>query len=168
MMNTFRKWVVLVGALYFFVPLLASLHGSISGDTLSVLVGLFSFLHLLFYDYQSVFHPEGGDEFKITPFSLNMAILAVLLLCSRLKNHFRIFVLLYISYIIFSYFQYLRTRLLKRSYTLYKLIAFMITSLNCVLLFSFSEVSFFFYITILGCLLLVMPFTFIYYYQFKK
>ena len=53
-----QRWLMLAGVLFFFVPLISSLHRPISGDTLSFMVSFLIFLHLISYDYKSVFEDK--------------------------------------------------------------------------------------------------------------
>jgi len=62
LITTIKTTVILVGTLFILVPVMSSINKNYANDTLSVMILIFSFLHIALYDYDFVL-PE--EELKI-------------------------------------------------------------------------------------------------------
>lgn len=81
--------------LAFLTPVLQSLTVTFSDDTIILFVFLFSFFHLLLYDYTSVSKNATDITRSASPTSLNAIFFAAILLASRLTRISSVFVLLF-------------------------------------------------------------------------
>mmetsp|Transcript_31210 Transcript_31210/g.54224 ORF Transcript_31210/g.54224 Transcript_31210/m.54224 type:complete len:214 (+) Transcript_31210:140-781(+) len=105
---------LLVGTLYTLCPVMCTINANYANDTIYLLTTIFCFLHLMLFDYSfvhSAINPtkiftESQDEVEIGSvrtsnpgnISMNCALMASLMLSSRLNSEFGVFVLLWLAF----------------------------------------------------------------------
>lgn len=82
-----RVCFLLLGTLYTLCPVLATINKNYANDTIFLMTFIFSILHLAFYDYSFVKNSLKTEK-KYTPDvkSMNFALIAVILLSSRVNS----------------------------------------------------------------------------------
>jgi hypothetical protein len=105
---------LLIGTLYTLCPVLSTINANYADDTIYLLTVIFCFLHLLLFDYSFVhssLNPtkiciESQDEVEIGSvsasnpgnISMNCALMAALMLSSRLNSVTGVFVILWLAF----------------------------------------------------------------------
>lgn len=109
-----KTGLLLVGTLYTLCPVMCTINANYADDTIYLLTTLFCFLHLMLFDYSFVHTPinptkiytESQDEVEIGSvrtsnpgnISMNCALMAALMLSSRLKSITGVFVMLWLAF----------------------------------------------------------------------
>lgn len=77
---------LLLGILYTLCPVLATINKNYANDTIYLMTFIFSSLHLVFYNYAFVSEAASSDKIVPDVKSINFALIAVLLLSSRMSS----------------------------------------------------------------------------------
>ena len=90
-----RTGLLLLGILYTLCPVLATINKNYANDTIYLMAFIFSTLHLAFYNYSFVNIASKSDNPRVPDVkSMNFALIAVLLLTSRLSSLNYVYLLL--------------------------------------------------------------------------
>lgn len=159
--------------LAFLTPVLQSLVVSYATDTAVFLSVALMFCHLIAYDYTFVGKNTSTPtdlvkRFDGSPTSLNAIFMSSMILASRIQSVKSVFILLFMSLLLFGFGPFIRREIRKGSQFNYEMLGFLGTAFNAVLIFQNHHLMALIYVF---CILFVScgsPMIFIYCYTFFK
>lgn len=123
------------------------------------------------YDYGMVKRPVEFDNITRSagsPVSLNAIFFATILLSSRLEKVRQVFVLLFLSMVLFGFFPLFRQSLRGKARSVSDALAVVTTVVNVWFILEFSQLNALCYLASVLFLTMICPLIFIYAYQFKN
>ena len=159
--------------LAFLTPVLQSLAVSYATDTAIGFSVLLMLMHLLTYDYTYVSritsqNADIAKKFDGSPTSLNAIFMSSMILASRIDSVRSVFILLFMSLLLFGFGPFIRRQVRKISVIRYEMMGVLGTAFNSMLIFQLHHLMSFIY---LCCVIFVTcgtPIIFIYCYTFFK
>ena len=159
--------------LAFLTPVLQSLAVSYATDTAIGFSVMLMLMHLLTYDYTYVSritsqNADISKKFDGSPTSLNAIFMSSMILASRIDSVRSVFILLFMSLLLFGFGPFIRRQVRKISVIRYEMMGVLATAFVAMLIFQLHHLLAFIY---LCCVIFVTcgtPIIFIYCYTFFK